>query len=49
MLHCVQPVKLGVRGDTVVQVVEGVAEGDRVVPATNARVKAGQALRIADA
>lgn len=44
-----QAVKLGLRGDTIVQVVEGVAEGDRVVPATNARVKAGQALRIADA
>lgn len=44
-----QPVTLGLRGDTVVQVVEGLAEGDPVVPATNARVKAGQALRIADA
>jgi len=44
-----QPVKLGLRGDTMVQVVEGVAEGDRVVPATNARVKPDQPVRIADA
>jgi HlyD family secretion protein len=44
-----QAVKLGLRGDTVVQVVEGVAEGERVVPATNARVKPDQSVRIADA
>ena len=44
-----QPVKLGLRGDTLVQVLEGVAEGDRVVPAANARVKDGQPVRIADA
>jgi HlyD family secretion protein len=44
-----QPVKLGLRGDTIVQVVEGVAEGERVVPAANARVKPDQAVRIADA
>jgi HlyD family secretion protein len=44
-----QPVKLGLRGDAIVQVVEGVAEGDRVVPASNARIKPDQAVRVADA
>ena len=44
-----QPVRLGLRGDAIVQVMEGVAEGERVVPATNARVKPDQAVRVADA
>ena len=37
-----QPVRLGMRGDGRVEVLEGVAPGDQLIPATNGVVKAGQ-------
>jgi HlyD family secretion protein len=40
-----RPVKLGLRGERVVEVLEGLAEGARVVPVENARVRAGQRVR----
>jgi len=39
-----QPVRLGLRGEGSVEIVEGLAEGDAVVPAGSA-IKAGQRLR----
>ncbi len=39
------PVKLGLRGDRRVEVLEGVEPGDDLIPATNALVKAGQRVR----
>ena len=40
-----RPVKIGLRGNDHVEVVEGVAPGDLLVSATNAAVKAGQRVR----
>jgi HlyD family secretion protein len=40
-----QPVKLGLRGDSRIEILEGVEAGDEVIPATNAIVKAGQRVR----
>jgi HlyD family secretion protein len=40
-----QPVKLGLRGDSRIEILDGVEAGDRLVPATNALVKAGQRVR----
>lgn len=44
--HAVRkPVKLGLRGERVVEVLEGLDEGARVVPVDNAGVRAGQRVR----
>ncbi|HUN68402.1 MAG TPA: efflux RND transporter periplasmic adaptor subunit [Burkholderiales bacterium] len=40
-----QKVKLGLRGDGMVEIREGLEAGDYAVPAANSRVKAGQRLR----
>lgn len=40
-----QPVKLGLRGDGRIEILDGVEAGDKLVPATNALVKAGQRVR----
>jgi HlyD family secretion protein len=40
-----KPVRLGLRGERVVEVVEGLAEGALVVPVENGRIRAGQAVR----
>ncbi len=40
-----QPVKLGLRGDNRLEVLEGVEPGDELIPATNGLVKAGQRVR----
>jgi len=39
------PVKLGLRGDNRIEVLEGVEPGDELIPATNGLVKAGQRVR----
>jgi HlyD family secretion protein len=40
-----QPVKLGLRGDRRIEILDGVEAGDRLIPATNAVVQAGQRVR----
>ena len=40
-----QPVKLGLRGDSRIEVLEGVEPGDELIPATNGLIKAGQRVR----
>jgi HlyD family secretion protein len=40
-----QPVKLGLRGDSRIEILDGVEAGDELIPATNALVKAGQRVR----
>jgi len=40
-----QPVKIGLRGDGRVEVLQGVAPGDRLIPATNAAIRTGQRVR----
>jgi HlyD family secretion protein len=40
-----RPVKIGLRGNDHVEVVEGVAPGDMLVSATNAKINAGQRVR----
>jgi len=40
-----QPVKLGLRGDNRIEVLDGVEPGDELIPATNGLVKAGQRVR----
>jgi HlyD family secretion protein len=40
-----QPVKLGLRGDGRIEILEGVETGDELIPSTNALVKAGQRVR----
>lgn len=40
-----QPVKLGLRGDRRIEVLEGVEPSDRLIPATNGLVKAGERVR----
>jgi hypothetical protein len=40
-----RPVTLGLRGERVVEVARGLAEGDRVVPSTEAAVGVGQRVR----
>jgi HlyD family secretion protein len=40
-----QPVKLGLRGDRRIEILDGVEAGDKLIPATNAIVKAGQRVR----
>ena len=40
-----QPVKLGLRGDGRIEILDGVEAGDELIPATNALVKAGQRVR----
>jgi HlyD family secretion protein len=40
-----QPVKLGLRGDSRIEILDGVEAGDKLIPATNALVKAGQRVR----
>lgn len=42
-----QPVKLGVRGDGRLEILNGVAPGDRLVPASNPLVMAGERVRVA--
>jgi HlyD family secretion protein len=42
-----QPVKLGLRGEGAVEVTEGLAEGELVVPTAAAKIKAGQRVRAA--
>ena len=44
-----QPVKLGARGDGRVEVVEGLAEGERVLPANHGTAKEGARVRAAAA
>ena len=39
------PVKLGLRGDSRIEILEGIEAGDKLIPATNALVKAGQRVR----
>jgi HlyD family secretion protein len=39
------PVKLGLRGDGRMEVLDGIEAGDKLVPATNALVKAGDRVR----
>lgn len=41
----VQPVKIGLRGDNRIEILEGVEPGDDLIPAINAVVKAGQRVR----
>ncbi len=44
--HAVRvPVVIGMRGDATVEIVQGLAEGDELVPVTNAGVKAGERVR----
>jgi HlyD family secretion protein len=40
-----QPVKLGLRGDSQVEILDGVAPGERVISATNGTIRAGQRVR----
>jgi HlyD family secretion protein len=40
-----QPVKLGLRGDRRIEILDGVEAGDELIPATNGVVKAGQRVR----
>lgn len=40
-----QPVKLGLRGDARVEVVDGIAEGEGIIPKSKIGVKAGQRVR----
>jgi HlyD family secretion protein len=40
-----QPVKLGLRGDSRIEILDGVEAGDELIPATNAVVQAGQRVR----
>ena len=40
-----QPVKLGLRGDGRVEILEGVAPGEKVISATNGTIRAGQRVR----
>lgn len=40
-----RPVKLGLRGDGRVEILDGVEAGDELIPATNALVRAGQRVR----
>ena len=40
-----QPVRLGLRGDNRIEVLEGVEPGDELIPASNGLVKAGQRVR----
>ena len=40
-----QPVRLGLRGDRRIEVLQGVDAGDQLIPATNSLVKAGQRVR----
>jgi HlyD family secretion protein len=39
-------VRLGVRGDARVEILEGLREGDKVLPATGVKVKEGQRIRV---
>lgn len=41
-----QPVRLGARDTTVVEILDGVAEGDQIVPAAMAQVKTGDRLDV---
>jgi HlyD family secretion protein len=40
-----QPVKLGLRGDSRIEILDGVEPGDELIPATNGVVAAGQRVR----
>ncbi|HET7764233.1 MAG TPA: efflux RND transporter periplasmic adaptor subunit [Burkholderiales bacterium] len=40
-----QPVKLGLRGDRRIEILDGIEAGDELIPATNGVVKAGQRVR----
>jgi len=39
-------VKLGLRGDGRVEILEGIVPGDRVIPAVNLTVKPGDRIRV---
>lgn len=41
-----RPVKLGVRGDSRVEILEGLREGDQVLPATGVLIKEGKRVRV---
>ena len=46
--HAVRrPVKLGLRGDSRIEILSGVAPGDMLIPSTNALIKPGQRVRAA--
>jgi HlyD family secretion protein len=42
-----QPVRIGVRGDNTIEIIDGLAAGDLVIPATNKTVSEGQRVRAA--
>lgn len=44
-----RPVKLGMRGDAKVEILEGLREGDLVLPATGVAVKEGKRIRVVSA
>lgn len=40
-----KPIKIGARGVALIEILDGLAEGDQVVPATNLGTKSGQSVR----
>jgi hypothetical protein len=43
------PVKVGLRGDGYTEIIEGIAAGEALIPATYVQVQAGQRVRTAGA